>query len=105
MIITNNIKNYEGIKYIAYDKEYTEERLDKDDYEKLKDEIDNVEKFFKININVYTQDEVTKDNKNNDIGLNNIDRKSMIDYKTTLNLMRNNNHFMYFRNIFFQNIL
>jgi hypothetical protein len=82
------IKDYEGIKYIAYDKEYTEERLDKDDYEDWKVEIDEVEKFFKININVYTQYEVTKDNKKNEIGLTNIDRKSMTDYETTLNLMR-----------------
>ena len=28
----NNIKLYQGIKYIAYDKEYTEERCDANDY-------------------------------------------------------------------------
>jgi hypothetical protein len=95
----NNIKLYQGIKYIAYDKEYTEERLDADDYEELKDEIDEVEKFFKININVYIQDEITKDKKGKDIGLTNIDRKSMTDYETTLNLMRYDNHFMYIKDM------
>ena len=73
----NIIEDYKGIEYIAYDEQYTEEKLEKDDYEDLKDEIDEVERFFKININVYTQDAVTKDNKNNEIGLTIIDRRSM----------------------------
>ncbi len=29
-----DIKNYNGIEYVAYDKEYTDEALDNDEYEK-----------------------------------------------------------------------
>jgi hypothetical protein len=29
-----DIKNYNGVEYIAYDKEYTDEALDNDEYDK-----------------------------------------------------------------------
>ena len=49
---------YTGIDYAAYNKEYTQARLDADDYENTKkDELDKVELQFNININVYTNDE------------------------------------------------
>ena len=51
------IKNYKGVNFVAYDKEYDEEKLDNDEYEKKNDELDLIEKHFEININVYTNDE------------------------------------------------
>ena len=35
-----DIKNYNGIEYVAYDKEYTDEALDNEEYDKKNDEID-----------------------------------------------------------------
>ena len=85
------IETYNGIEYVAYDKEYTQERLDADDYENVKyDELDKVEKHFNININVYTNDEPE---------LLQIDRRSISNYNDTLNLMRYNNHFMYIKDM------
>ncbi len=54
---TIDIKKYGGVKYVAYDKEYTDEALGNEEYDKKNDEIDLIEKRFKININVYTNDE------------------------------------------------
>ena len=51
-----DIKNYNGVEYVAYDKEYTDEALDNEEYDKKNDEIDLIEKHFNININVYTHD-------------------------------------------------
>jgi len=48
-----DIKNYNGVEFVAYDKEYTDEALDNDEYDKKNDEIDLIEKHFNININVY----------------------------------------------------
>ncbi len=31
-------QNYQGIEYVAYDKEYTDEALDNDEYDKKNDE-------------------------------------------------------------------
>ncbi len=56
---------------------------------KKNDEIDLIEKHFNVNINVYTQDEPE---------LLQIDRRSIANYDDTLDLMRNNNHFMYIKN-------
>ena len=79
-----NIKNYCGVEFVAYDKEYTDEALDNDEYDKKNDEIDLIEKHFNININVYTQDEAD---------VTQIYRRSITNYDDTLNLMRYNNHF------------
>ena len=79
-------KTYGGIQYVAYDKEYTDDALDNNEYDKKNDEIDLIEKHFNININVYTNDEPESLQ---------IDRRSKGDYVDTLNLMRYNNHFMY----------
>jgi hypothetical protein len=88
---TTDIKEYEGVKYVAYDKEYTDEALDnEEEYNKKNDEIDLIEKHFKININVYTHDEPE---------LLQIDRRSICNYDDTLNLMRYNNHFMYIKDL------
>ena len=83
----NNINLYQGIKYLAYNEALN---CDEYEYENKHDEIDEVEKFFEININVYTQEEE---------GITNIDRRSMSKYSKTLNLMRHDNHFMYIKNM------
>ena len=91
MIITINkriLKNYNGVEFVAYDKEYTDEALDNEEYDKKNDEIDLIEKHFNVNINVYTHDEPE---------LLQIDRRSITNYDDTLNLMRYNNHFMYIK--------
>ena len=36
-----NKQNYQGVEYIAYDKEYDDEALDHDEYDKNNDEIDS----------------------------------------------------------------
>jgi hypothetical protein len=81
---------YKGVEFVAYDKEYTAEALDNEEYDKKNDEIDLIEKHFNININVYTHDEPE---------LLQIDRRSMCEYDDTLNLMRYNNHFMYIKDL------
>ncbi len=78
-----DIKNYNGVDYVAYDKEYTAEALDNEDYDKKNDEIDLIEKHLNVNINVYTHDEPE---------LFQTDRRSICDYDDTLNLMRYDNH-------------
>ena len=85
-----DIKTYNGVEFVAYDKEYTDEALDNDEYDKKNDEIDLIEKHFNININVYTHDEPESLQ---------IDRRSITNYDDTLNLMRYNNHFMYIKNL------
>ena len=72
-------ENYPGVDYVAYDKEYNDEALDNDGYDKKNDEIDLIEKHFNININVYTHDEPE---------LLQIDRRSITNYVVTLDLMR-----------------
>jgi phosphoribosyl 1,2-cyclic phosphodiesterase len=47
-----DIKNYNGVEYVAYDKEYTDEALDNDEYDKKNDEIDLIEKHL-ISILMY----------------------------------------------------
>ena len=81
---------YKGVEFVAYDKEYTAEALDNEEYDKKNDEIDLIEKHCNININVYTHDEPE---------LLQIDRRSMCEYDDTLNLMRYNNHFMYIEDL------
>ena len=38
-----DIKNYNCVDYVAYDKEYTDEALDNEEYDKRNDEIDLIE--------------------------------------------------------------
>ena len=52
-----DIKNYNDVEYVAYDKEYDYEALDNDEYDRKNDEIDLIEKHFNVNINVYIHDE------------------------------------------------
>jgi hypothetical protein len=85
-----NKENYPGVDYVAYDKEYDDEALDNEEYDKKNDEIDLIEKHFNININVYTND--VKDTLR-------IDRRSICNYNDTLDLMRYNNHFMYIKDL------
>ncbi len=66
-----------------YDKEYTDDALDNDEYDKKNDEVDLIEKHFNININVYTNDEPE---------VLQIDRRSICNYDDKLNFMRYNNH-------------
>jgi hypothetical protein len=54
------LKTNNGIEYVAYAKEYTDEALDNDEYDKKNDEIDLIEKHFNVNLNVYTHDEPKK---------------------------------------------
>jgi hypothetical protein len=62
-----DIKKYGGVEYVAYDKEYTDEALDNDEYDKKNDEI--------ISTNAYTQDEPE---------CLQIDRRSITNYYDTL---------------------
>ena len=48
----DEIKNYKGVEYVAYDKEYDDEALDNEEYENKNNELDLIEKHFKINVNV-----------------------------------------------------
>ena len=43
-----DIKNYNGVEYVAYDKEYDDEALDNEEYDKNNDEIDLIEKQSKL---------------------------------------------------------
>ena len=85
-----SIENYSGVEYVAYDKEYSDEALDNEEYEQKNDELDLIEKKFEININVYTNDEPD---------IIQIDRRSITNYDDTMNLMRYNNHFMYIKDL------
>ena len=82
--------DYIGVQYVAYDKEYTDEALDNEEYDKKNDEIDLIEKHFNININVYTNDNPDEIQ---------IDRRSITKYDDTMTLMRYNNHFMYIKDL------
>ena len=46
-----DIKKYDGVSYIEYNKDYDEENE-----ESIVDEVSKIEKFYKININVYNND-------------------------------------------------
>jgi thiol-disulfide isomerase/thioredoxin len=63
------------------------------------DEVSKIEKFFNININVYNNDISTVDEKGNEEYVVEIERRSMTNYETTLNLMRYENHFMYIKDL------
>ena len=90
----NDIKNYNGVSYIEYNKYYDEENE-----ETLIDEVSKIEKFFKMNINVYNNDISTVDEKGNEEYVVEIERRSMTNYEETLNLMRYENHFMYIKDL------
>ena len=57
--------------------------LKNDEYENKNDELDLIERFFKININIYTNDE-------RDILM--IDRRSINLFEALINLLHYNNH-------------
>ena len=63
--------------------------VDESEYEKAVDEIDSIEQHFKININIYTQDEEN---------VTQIDRRS-INHNDVLYLLRHNKHFCYIKKI------
>jgi hypothetical protein len=71
------------VKYLEYRK-FADSDIDESEYEKSIDEIDKIEHHFKININIYTQDEkeVTQ-----------IDRRRVNNYDDVLYLFRHDNHF------------
>ncbi len=71
------------MKYLEYRK-FADSDIDESEYEKSIDEIDKIEHHFKININIYTQDEkeVTQ-----------IDRRRVNNYDDVLYLFRHDNHF------------
>ena len=51
MIITIKkriLKNYNGVEFVAYDKEYTDEALDNEEYDKKNDEIDLIENILML---------------------------------------------------------
>jgi hypothetical protein len=81
--------SYEGVKYLEYRK-FADADIDESEYEKAIDEIDKIEHHFKINVNIYTQDEkeVTQ-----------IDRRSVNNYDDVLYLLRHDNHFCYIKKI------
>ena len=71
-------ESYKGVKYLEY-KKFMDADIDESEYEKAIDEIDKIEQHFKININIYTQDEkeVTQ-----------IDRRSVNNYDDVLYLLK-----------------
>jgi len=81
-------EDYEGVKYLEY-KKYMDKDVDESEYEKAVDEIDSIEQHFKININIYTQDEEN---------VTQIDRRS-INHNDVLYLLRHNKHFCYIKKI------
>ena len=103
-------KTYKGIKYVnSFELNQDAPYNEHDEIEYLFDterlhEIDEIEKHFKININVYTNDECIKE-INKETGekerkyIVEIDRRSMLKYEDTLNLMRYKNHFMYIKDL------
>lgn len=80
--------SYNGVQYLEY-KKFADKEVDESEYEKAVDEIDKIEQHFKININIYTQDEkeVTQ-----------IDRRS-VHNNNVLYLLRHDNHFCYIKKI------
>ena len=103
-------KTYKGIEYVnAFELNQDAPYNEHDEIKYLFEsehlhEIDEVEKHFKININVYTNDECIKE-INKETGekerkyIVEIDRRSMLKYEDTLNLMRYKNHFMYIKDL------
>jgi len=61
----------------------TTDDIEDDNIDKKEDDIDKIEKHFKININIYTNDEPN---------IIQIDRRSINYYQDTLNLLRYNGH-------------
>ncbi len=41
-------ENFPGVEYVAFDKEYEDEALDNDEYDKKNDEIDLIEKHLML---------------------------------------------------------
>ena len=69
---------------------YSAERFDADDQDTKEEELDKIERHFKINMNVDTngiQEEIL------------VDRRSICKYDDALNLMRYNHHFMYIQDL------
>ena len=81
--------SYDGVKYLEYRK-FRDADIYEEEFEKAIDEIDKIEHHFKMNINIYTQDEkeVTQ-----------IDRRSVNNYDDVLYLLRHDNHFCYIKKI------
>ena len=80
-------ETYAGVKYLEY-KKFANAEVDESEYEKSIDEIDKIELHFKININIYTQEEK---------GVTQIDRRSVNNYDDVLYLLRHDNHFCYIK--------
>ncbi len=60
------------------------------------DEVSKIEFFYKINISVYNNDISTIDEKGNEEYVVEIERRSMTNYETTLNLMRYETIYVYY---------
>ena len=80
-------ETYAGVKYLEY-KKFMNVEVDESEYEKAEDEIDKIEQHFKMNINIYTQEEK---------GVTQIDRRSVNNYDDVLYLLRHDNHFCYIK--------
>ena len=86
--------SYEGVQFLEYRKFLNVDLIE--EYEKAEDEIDKIEAYFKININIYTQDE--KEMINNELKpVTKIDRRSINTYNDTLYLLRYDKHFCYIK--------
>ncbi len=83
----DDIENYSGVQYVPYN---TTDDIEDDNIDKKEDDIDKIEKHFKININIYTNDEPN---------IIQIDRRSINYYQDTLNLLRYNRHFMFIKKL------
>ena len=81
--------SYEGVKYLEYRK-FRDADVYEEEFEKAIDEIDKIEHHFKININIYTQDQKEETQ---------IDRRSVNNYDDVLYLLRHDNHFCYIKKI------
>ena len=89
---SEDINNYGGVRYVEYNKDNDDE-----DEDSKADEITKIEKFFKVNINVYNN-VIDSENSEEEYQVE-IERRSMSNYELTLNLMRYKNHFMYITDI------
>jgi hypothetical protein len=69
----DDIEKYSGVQYVPYN---TTDEIEDDNIDKKEDDIDKIEKHFKININIYTNDEP------NNIQ---IDRRSTHTHTTSFN--------------------
>jgi hypothetical protein len=86
--------SYEGVQFLEYRNFLNVDVIE--EYEKAEDEIDKIEAYFKININIYTQDE--KEMINNELKpVTKIDRRSINTYNDTLYLLRYDKHFCYIK--------